>query len=101
MRFINNDKVPVRVLDRIPDLGVPFERIDGDNRSVKLIEHIVMGRDPISHPPDCGAVEPGERDRKPGPELLLKLGQHGPRRDHKDPVRPATQGEFGGDQARL
>ena len=60
-----------------------------------------MSWDLVSHPPDRGAVEPRERDREPGPELLLELGQHGPGRDHEDPVRPAAQSELRGNQARL
>ena len=60
-----------------------------------------MSRDPVPHPADRGAVEPGKRDRELGPEFLLELGQHGPSRDHQDPVGPPTEGQFRSDQARL
>ena len=92
MRLVDDDEVPIGMLKRVPDLVIPFQGVDRDDGPIKLVKNVVMGGDFVPHAPDCGTVESGERDREPGPEFLLELGQHGPGRDHEDTVRPATEG---------
>lgn len=94
-------RVPVGMFQRVPDLVVTFQGVDRDDGPLELVEHVVMGWDLVPHPPDCSAVEPRKRDREPGPELLLELAQHGPGRDHQDPIPSTAQSELRGDQARL
>lgn len=90
MRLVDDDQVPVGVLDRVPDLGVPLQRVDRHDGPIELIEYIIVGGDPVPHTPDRSAVQARQWDREPGPEFLLELGEHRPCRDDEDPVRPSA-----------
>ncbi len=101
MGLVNDDQIPVRLLDRGANLAVLLQRVDRDDRSVELVEHVVVCGDLIAHPPDGRAVEARQRDREAGPELLLKLPQHGAGGDDENPVGPTPEDQLGGDQAGL
>ena len=58
MRLVDNDQVPIGTLERLPDLGVPFQGINRDDGPIELVEDVVMGRDPVPHPSDRGAIKP-------------------------------------------
>ena len=46
-------------------------------------------------------VEPDEREREPGPHLVLHLLEHVPRRDDEDPLAAAAPDQLGEDHADL
>ena len=90
VRLVDDDHVPVRLLQVGAVLRILLQRVDGDDRLVVVVERIVVGRDAAPHPLDADGVEPRERDREPVPELLLELGEHALHREHQDaPGAPA------------
>ena len=84
VRFVDDDHVPVRLLQVGAVLGILIQRVDGDDRLVVVVERIVVGRDAAPHPLDADGVEPRERDGEAVPELLLELGEHALHREHQD-----------------
>ena len=101
MGLVDDDEVPPCRLKRRPVLPVVLEGVDGDDGLVELVEGVVVQRDAGPDLADARAVDPDERDRKPGPELLLELGEHRLRRDDEDALSPAAQDELGSEQAGL
>ena len=101
VRLVDDDDVPVGLLQVGAVLGVLLQGVDRDDRLVVVVERVVAGRDAAAHPLDADRVEPGERDREPVPELLLELRQHALDGQHQDPAAPAAGDQLADEDARL
>ena len=101
VRLVDDDDVPVGLLQVGAVLGVLLQGVDRDDRLVVVVERVVAGRDAAAHPLDADRVEPGERDREPLPELLLELRQHALDGQHQDPPAPAAGDQLADEDARL
>ena len=62
VRLVDDDHVPVRLLQVGAVLGILLEGVDGDDRLVVVVEGIVVGRDATPHALDADGVEPRERE---------------------------------------
>ena len=78
-------------------LSVSTEMID----PLEVGERVAAGGDLLLDPLDADGVEPHERDREAGPQLLLELLQHLLRGDDQDPLAPAAADQLGQDQPDL
>ena len=101
VRLVDDDDVPVRLLQVRAVLGVLLQGVDGDDRLVVVVERVVAGRDATPHPLDADRVEPHEGDREAVPELLLELREHAPDGQHQDAPPPPAGDQLGGQDARL
>ena len=86
--LVDDDDVPVRLLQVRAVLGVLLEGVDRDDRLVVVVEGIVAGRDTAAHPLDADRVEPRQRDGEAVPELLLELREHALDGQHQNPPAP-------------
>lgn len=74
--LVINDDVPIGLLKVMAVVDVLFERINGNNGSVKIMERVVIGRDTVAHALqtlESRRVKPMLKRFK----LLLKLAEHG------------------------
>ena len=53
-----------------------LQRVDRDDRPLEVGERVAAGRDLLLDPLDADRVQPHERDREAGPQLVLELLQH-------------------------
>ena len=94
VRLVDDDDVPLRLLQVGAVLRVLLERIDGDDRLVVVVEGVVVGRDAAAHPLDADGIQAGQGDGEPVPELLLELRQHALYRQHEDAPAAPPGNEF-------
>ena len=101
MRLVDDDDVPVGLLQVVAVLGVLLQRVDRDDRLVVVVERVVAGRDAATHPLDADRVEPREGDGEAVPELLLELREHALDGQHQDAPAPAAGDQLADEDARL
>jgi hypothetical protein len=92
--LIDDDDVPVALLQVLAEIALLLEGIDGDDRLVEVVEGVGVGGDILADALDAGAVEAGERDGEARPQLLLELGHHALGRDDQDALAFATADQF-------
>ena len=80
---------------------VALERVDRDDDPLVEGERVAAGRDLPLDPLDADRVQPDQRDREPGPQLLLELLEDLLRRHDQDPVASAAADQLGEDQPDL
>ena len=73
--LVDDDHVPVALLQVGPVAAVVLERVDADDGPVEVVERVLVRRDLGPHPLEALGVEADQRDGEPGPEFLLELGQ--------------------------
>ena len=101
VRLVDDDDVPVRLLQVGAVLGILLQRVDRDDRLVVVMERVVAGGDAAAHALDADRVEPGQRDGEAAPELLLELREHALDGQHEDAPAPAAGDELADEDARL
>ena len=101
VRLVDDDDVPVRLLQIRAVLGVLLQGVDGDDGLVVVVERVVAGRYAAAHALDADRVEPRERDGEAVPELLLELRQHALDGQHQDAPAPAAREQLADEDARL
>ena len=99
LRLVDDDDVPIRVLEMRAVGDVVLQRIDGDDRLVVIKEWVVVRRELGADLADLCGVERDERDREAVPELFLKLRHHGFSRDDEDAFAFAAQDELAHEDA--
>ena len=82
-------------------LAVVLERVDGDDDPLVVGERVAARRDLPLDALDADRVQPDQRDREPGPQLVLELLQHLLRGDDQDALAPAAADQLGQDEADL
>ena len=90
----------LHVVEVVP-VRVALERVDRDDDPLVEGERVAARRDLPLDPLDADRVQPDQRDREPGPQLLLELLEHLLRGHHQDPVAPAAADQLGEDQPDL
>ena len=90
----------LHVVEVVP-VRVALERVDRDDDPLVEGERVPARRDLPLDPLDADRVQPDQRDREPGPQLLLELLEHLLRGHHQDPVAPAAPDQLGEDQPDL
>ena len=80
---------------------VALERVDRDDDPLVEGERVAARRDLPLDPLDADRVQPDQRDREPGPQLLLELLEDLLRGHYQDPVAPAAADQLGEDQPDL
>lgn len=76
MRLIDDDDVPIGVLQIGAVLRVLFEGINRDDGFIVLIKRVVGGWNARAQPLDTDRIQPCERNGETTPQFLLKLRQH-------------------------
>ena len=101
VRLVDDDRVPVHVVEVVAGTAVVLERVDRDDDPLVVGERVAAGRDLPLDPLDADRVQPDQRDREPGPQLLLELLEDLLRGDDQDPVAAAAADQLGEDQPDL
>ena len=101
MRLVDDDRVPVHVVEVLAVAALVLERVDGDDDPLVVGERVAAGRDLPLDPLDAERVQPDERDREPGPQLQLELLEDLLRGDDEDAVAAAAADQLGEDEADL
>lgn len=99
--LVDDDDVPVGILQIGAVFGILLKRIHGDDAFVKIMERIVVGGDLLPYTVQAHRIQAGQRDGKTGPQFFLELGHHAFDRDHKDASAPAATDELGQQYAAL
>ena len=89
------------VLEVVAVLAGVLQRVDRDDDPLVVGERVAAGRDLPLDPLDADRVQPDQRDREPGPQLVLELLQDLLRGDHQDAVAAAAADQLGEDQPDL
>ena len=92
--LVDDDDVPVGLLEVVAVFDVLLERVDGNDRSVEVVERVVVGRNSGTDTLQAGGIQPDEWDREPIPHLLLELAQHRLGGEHEDPLAATTGDQF-------
>ena len=77
---------------QVGEVAVALERVDRDDRPLEVGERVAGGRQLLPDPLDADRVEPDERQREPGPQLVLHLLEHVPRGDDRGCARRGRGG---------
>ena len=101
VRLVDDDDVPVGLLQVGAVLRVLLQRVDRDDRLVVVVERVVTGRDAAAHPLDADRVEPGEGNGEAVPELLLELREHALDGQNEDAPASAAGDQLADEDARL
>jgi hypothetical protein len=101
LALVDDDHVPLAVLEISSVLLVLLERVDRDDRPIVEMERVHVGGDPLLHPLDAPGVEADQRDREAGPQLLLELLEHRAQGDHEDPLATSAADQLGEENADL
>ena len=101
VRLVNDDHVPIGLLQVGPVLGVLLQGVNRDDGFVVVVEGVVVRGDAAADALDADGVEAGERDREAVPELLLELGQHALDGEDEDPPAPAAGDQLADQHSRF
>ena len=93
--FVDDDDIPVALLQVLAVFEVLFERVDGDDGAIKVVKRVVVGRYGVADTLQANRVEPGERDGKALPHFALKLRQHRFHREHQNALATVATDQFG------
>ena len=98
--LVDDDRVPVLLL-QVRAVAVVLQRVDGDDHPLEEGERVAVGRELLPDPLDPGGVEPDEREREAGPQLVLHLLEDVLRGDDQDAFTAAAPDQLGQDHADL
>ena len=94
VRLVDDDHVPIRILQVGAVFGVLLQGVDGDDGFVVVVERIVVAGNVAPHPLDARRIEPRERNGEAIPELLLELRKHAFQHQHQNAPSTAASQQF-------
>ncbi len=92
--FVDDDGVPMDVLQPRPVAARVLQRVHGDDHTLVIGERVASGRDPPLDAGDARAVQADQREGEPRPHLVLELFQDGCGRDDEDAFASAPADQF-------
>ncbi|MCY1294429.1 hypothetical protein D9M70_437220 [compost metagenome] len=99
MGLVDDDQVPPGLFQVVAVLAVTLEGIDRDDGPVVVVERVVIGWNVAADALNASRVQPGERDGKAVPELLLELAHHALGGDHQNAPSLAAAHQLGSEDA--
>ena len=94
LALVDDDGVPVTVVQVLLVLLLLLQGVDGDNDLVEVVEGVLVRRDLRLDPLDAHRVEADQRDGEAGPELGLELGEDALEGDDQDALAAAAPDEL-------
>ena len=101
MRLVDDDGVPVHVVEVLAEAAHVLQRVDGDDDPLVVRERVAASRDLPLDSLDADRVQADERDREPRPQFQLELLKDLLRGDDEDAVAASPSDELGEDEADL